>query len=75
MPDLTRLRTLREERPDGKMAMIRRAWPAIVEALDSGHTLKRICERLNEGGVAVEYKTLSAYVSILRREQRKVVVA
>jgi hypothetical protein len=70
MPDLARFRTLRKEKPDSKMALIRRAWPDIVAALNCGHTLKRVCERLNEGGVGVDYKTLSAYVSILRRKQR-----
>jgi hypothetical protein len=70
MPDLARLRTLREEKPDSKMALIRRAWPNIVAALNCGHTLKCVCERLNEDGVAVDYKTLSAYMSILRREER-----
>ena len=70
MPDLTRFRALRDEKPDSKMALIRRAWPDIVAALKCGHTLKCVCERLNEGGVAVDYKTLSAYVSILRRKRR-----
>jgi hypothetical protein len=70
MPDLARFRTLREDKPDSKMALIRRAWPHIVAALNCGHTLKRVCERLNEDGVAVDYKTLSAYMSVLRREQR-----
>jgi hypothetical protein len=46
----------------------------MVAALDSGHTLKQICERLNAGGVAVDYKTLSAYVSILCRKQPECIV-
>jgi hypothetical protein len=33
LPDLARFRTLREEKPDSKMALIRRAWPHIVAAL------------------------------------------
>ncbi len=57
------------EKPDSKMTSIRRAWPEIVATLDAGHSLKGVCECLNADGVAVEYKTLRAYVSILRREQ------
>jgi hypothetical protein len=51
------------------MALIRQAWPEILAALNSGHTLKRVRGRLNEVGIAVKYKTLSAYIGILRREQ------
>ena len=56
---------------DSKMASIRHAWPDIVAVLNAGHSLKRVCECLNADGVAVEYKTLRAYVSILRREQNQ----
>jgi len=59
------------EKPDSKMTSIRRTWPEIAATLDAGHSLKRVCECLNADGVAVEYKTLRAYVSILRREQRQ----
>ena len=75
MPDLAEFRTLCEEKPDSKMALIRRAWPDILAALNCGHTLKRVCERLNEDGVTVDYKTLSAYMSVLRRKQRSVAVS
>jgi len=57
------------EKPHSTMALIRHAWPDIVGALNSGHTLKRVRGRLNEVGIAVKYKTLSAYIGILRREQ------
>jgi hypothetical protein len=33
-PDLAHFRTLRNEKPDSKMALIRRAWPDIVAALN-----------------------------------------
>src|SRR5947209_19582217 len=56
---------------DSKMASIRHAWPDIVAVLNFGHSLKRVCKCLNADGVAVEYKTLRAYVSILRREQNQ----
>jgi hypothetical protein len=51
-----------------KIASIRDAWPDILSALKAGHSLKYVCDRLNEDGVAVEYKMLRAYVSVLRRE-------
>jgi hypothetical protein len=56
------------EKPKSKIASIRDAWPDILTALKAGHSLKYVCERLNEDGVAVQYKMLRAYVSILRRE-------
>ena len=59
------------EKPKSKIALIRNAWPDILTALRAGHTLKCVCERLNEAGVAVEYKMLRAYVSLLHREQAR----
>ena len=67
--DLPRLRALYAEKPDTNMALVRAAWPQIRMALDSGHTLKRICEALNRDGLSIGYKTLSAYVSRLCRER------
>ena len=57
------------KKPHSTMALIRHAWPDILAALNSGHTLKRVRGRLNEVGIAVKYKTLSAYIGILSREQ------
>jgi hypothetical protein len=57
------------EKPGSKMALIRYAWPRIMAALTAGHSLKRVCERLNADGIAVEYNAFRAYVSILRRQQ------
>ena len=67
--NLPRLRALCAEKPDTTMALVRAAWPQIRLALDSGHTLKRICEALNRDGLSIGYKTLSAYVGRLRRER------
>ncbi len=67
--DLTHLRKLREEKPDRQIALLRRAWPDIMAALSSGHTLKHVCESLNEDGIAVAYPTLRTTVARLRREQ------
>jgi len=68
--DLTHLRKLSEEKPDRQIALLRRAWPDIIAALNSGHTLKHVCESLNEDGIAVAYPTLRTIVARLRREQR-----
>ena len=59
------------EKADSKVATIRYAWPAIMAALNAGQSLKRVCERLNADGIAVEYNAFRAYVSILRRQQTK----
>jgi len=67
--DLPRLRALCEQKPDTTMALVRAAWPDIRLALDSGHTLKRICEALNRDGLSIGYKTLSAHVGRLCRER------
>jgi hypothetical protein len=67
--NLSRLRALCAEKPDTTMAVVRAAWPDILTALGSGHTLKRIWQELNKDGLTVGYKTLSAYVGRLRREQ------
>jgi len=69
--DFGRLRALCAEKPETTMAVIRAAWPHIQMALRSGHTLKRICHELNEDGFAIGYKTLSAYVGRLRRQQAR----
>ena len=66
--DLPRLRALCAEKPDTSMALVRAAWPQIRLALDSGHTLKRICEALNRDGLSIGYKTLSAYIGRIWRE-------
>ena len=66
--DLPRLRALCSAKPDATMALVRAAWPQIRLALDSGHTLKRICEALNQDGRSIGYKTLCAYVGRLQRD-------
>jgi hypothetical protein len=67
--DLPRLRALCAEKPDTTMALVRAAWPQIRLALEAGHTLKRVCRELNHDGLTIGYKTLSAYVGRLCREQ------
>ena len=66
--DLSRLATLREEIPKSLMGRIRMAWPDIQSALDRGHALKVVHERLNECGVRIGYRHLAVYIGRLRRE-------
>jgi hypothetical protein len=67
LADLNRLATLRDEKPRSLMAYIRFAWPEIKAALDRGHTLKAVHERLQECGINIGYRHLASYVGRLRR--------
>lgn|SRR5689334_12084346 len=70
VPPLPNLRKLLSERPMTKMGQIQAAWPEIREALQTGHTLKSICERLRADGVEIQYKRLSEYIGRLRRRSK-----
>ncbi len=56
--DLSRLRALRGEKPATQMGQVRWAWPDIKAALELGHSLKTIHQRLNESGIPIGYRTL-----------------
>jgi hypothetical protein len=68
--DLTPIRSLRSEKPVTKAGQVRRAWADIRAALASGHTLKTVAERLRESGIDISDRQLSAYISVIRREER-----
>jgi hypothetical protein len=68
--DLSRLAALREEKPRSLMAYIRLAWPEIKAALERGHTLKAVHQRLQECGITIGYRHLSSYVGRLRQRDR-----
>jgi hypothetical protein len=65
---LPRLDRLSKVRPRRVSKLIRLIWPDIQAALEFGHTLKFIHERLVEGGISISYNQLTVYVSRLRRE-------
>jgi len=67
--DLARLRALRAEKPVTQMGQIRWAWPEIKAALDLGHSLTTVHERLQEVGIHIPYRRLSLYIGRLRREE------
>lgn len=64
---LPNLSQLLAERPKTKMGQIKAAWPYICRALDSGHKLKAIWERLRKDGVEIHYNRLSECVKRLER--------
>ena len=69
--DLRRLKALHGEIPRTLIARVRVAWPEIKIALNQGHSLKTVHERLTEAGIAITYKRLSEYVTRLRREEKR----
>lgn len=69
--DLSRLRALRGEKPATQMGQIRWAWPDIKAALEFGHSLKAIHQRLNESGIQISYRTLSLYLGRVRNQDAR----
>ena len=67
----SRLRALRAEKPATQMGQIRWAWPEIRAALDMGHSLTTVHQRLAEVGIDIPYRRLSFYIGRLRREQNQ----
>src|SRR5215471_12418203 len=66
-PALPHLRELLNERPGTKMGQVTAAWPHIREALQAGHTLKAVWERLRADGVDIRYNRLSEYIGRIQR--------
>ena len=64
---LPNLSQLLAERPKTKMGQVKAAWPYIRRALDAGHKLKAIWERLRADGVEINYNRLSECVKRLER--------
>jgi hypothetical protein len=63
-----RLAALCEKRPPTKVAQIRALWPDIKAALDAGHSLKSVCECLEEGGITITVPALGSYITRIRRK-------
>ena len=66
-----RLRALRAEKPTTAAGKVRWAWPEIKAALDVGHSLTTVHQRLAEVGIEVPYRRLSYYVTRLRGEENE----
>jgi hypothetical protein len=68
--DLKRLKALHSEPPKTLIALVRIAWPEISIALNQGHSLKTVHQRLSEAQIKITYRRLSEYVCRLRREEK-----
>ena len=65
----SRLRALRAEKPTSQMGQLRWAWPEVKAALEHGHSLTTVHQRLAEVGIEIPYRRLSLYIGRLRREE------
>jgi len=65
------LHALQSQRPDKPMAQVRWAWAEINEALNAGHTLKVIHQRLCQDGIEIAYSTLARYINRVRCEKAR----
>ena len=66
-----RLQALLTEPPKKPMARVRSAWTDIASALNAGHSLKVIHQRLCEDGLEISYRSLARNVNRFRLEQGK----
>ena len=73
--DLSRLRERLQQKPRTKVAQIRQAWPDVKALLEAGHSLKDVCNWLNEVGIEIGYARLSDYTRRLRRHNQATVPA
>jgi hypothetical protein len=67
-PPRSRLRALVTEWPSKPIAKVRWAWTDINSALNAGHSVKVIHQRLCEDGLEISYRTLARYVHRFRME-------
>jgi hypothetical protein len=59
-----------QEKPRTKAGQVRQAWPDIKALREAGHSLKDICNWLNEVGIEIGYAKLSFYTGRLRRDSQ-----
>ena len=69
--DIKRLRALQDEAPKTRIALVRLVWSEVKTALNRGHSLKAIHQRLTDAGLDITYRRLSQCVSRLRREEKR----
>lgn len=69
--DIKRLRALQDEAPKTRIALVRLVWKEVRSALNRGHSLKAIHQRLTDAGLDITYRRLSQCVSRLRREEKR----
>jgi hypothetical protein len=66
--NLMPVESLRQEKPAKLIKLIGLAWPEIEAALQQGHTLRRIHQRLAQSGIPISYSLLTVYVKRIRLE-------
>ena len=66
--NLSVVSALKNEDPAKVSRVVRLLWKDIQAAIERGHTLKVIHERLAEGGVSVSYRQFCIYVARLRAQ-------
>src|ERR1700733_11980617 len=67
---LSAVEALAREQPTQLMARLRAVWPHVQQALEAGHTLRLIHERLNMAGVPISYKVLVVYRGRIERRKK-----
>ena len=69
--DVAALAALQEEKPTTRIQLLRRLWPDIRSALELGHTLRAVHDRLTESGTLVSYSQLCGCVLRFRLEAER----
>jgi hypothetical protein len=69
--DIKRVRALQDEAPGTRIALVRLVWSEVKVALNRGHSLKAIHQRLTDAGLDITYRRLSQCVSRLHREEKR----
>ena len=69
--DVKRLRALQDEIPRTRIALVRLVWSEVKPALDRGHSLKAVHQRLTDAGLDITYRRLSQCVNRLRHEEKR----
>jgi hypothetical protein len=57
--DIKRLRALQDEVPKTRIALVRLVWSEVKTALNRGHSLKAVHQRLADAGLDITYRRLS----------------
>lgn len=69
--DIKRLKALQNEIPKTRIALVRLVWSEVKAALNRGHSLKAVHQRLVDAGLDITYRRLSQCVSRLQREEKR----
>ena len=64
------LESLGREKPIRLMAQLRAVWPQVEQALQAGHTLRLIHQRLNMAGIQISYGCLVVYRGRIERRKK-----